>query len=259
MKFYVKKDNLKYFEDYLNSIVQCVDWCECKIVTYVHANQTFDRDGIFVQVVPKSVRHPAILLNTEQLTRNIHKHSPRVRMWIDYSTSNLNLLQRKHKMYLPYPYNPVEAWDEVPTYDVAMVGQMSPKRMTIFNLLKDNNISCIHVKGWGSKRDNIIAKSRVLLNIHHSREYNIFETLRCDRWIMSQHVVVSENSEITGDPLHNHVIFVPYKNIVRKVKQVIANFEETKEKLYEGFDLESIQTSRREQISKIYKFVNGSH
>ena len=59
---------------------------------------------------------------------------------------------------------------------------------------KKKNINVKIVTGWNDERDKIIANSKILLNVHCYTNYNIYESLRCDRWLFSGNIVVTENS-----------------------------------------------------------------
>ena len=52
----------------------------------------------------------------------------------------------------------------------------------------------VNVRGWRDERDNIIGQSKILINIHYTKDYTIFEHFRCDRWIPTNVIIVSENS-----------------------------------------------------------------
>ena len=82
-----------------------------------------------------------------------------------------------------------------------------------------NACICIYFKraGWGEARDKEIASCKLLLNIHHNNDYNIFDSIRCDRWIFAGMPVISETSEhceYLDIYKNNLVIFFPYNKLV---------------------------------------------
>lgn len=213
-----------------------------KIITWDEdLNQLNEQDeNIYVQQ-PPPVRHRMVtsLLNIEQLSRkrvqrwilsSLSAHSP-INTVIDYSPANL-LLLRQH--VLPHvsrevitrlepfvgicPFQPTDV-----SYlgDVAFVGALSPRRACILDKLRERNLSVVHVKEWGASRDQIIARCRILLNIHYADDYQVFESFRCAPWL-PYHRVVSETSiHQEEEPLYESVIWCDYKDLVEACCKVI--------------------------------------
>jgi hypothetical protein len=111
--------------------------------------------------------------------------------------------------YLPYP--PIQTEldnlkrliETTPKlYDVAFCTNNSPHRREIWDKLVAKGLKLIDATGWGLERDMKIAQARVLINVHYDDSYKIFEHVRCDRWILCGHLVVSELS--LSDSLLDH-------------------------------------------------------
>jgi hypothetical protein len=165
--------------------------------------------------------------NTEQLTRSsvlanlLREHKDyQTTIW-DYSLENMDILAQHNisAVYKPYV---TPAWEIAmlkdllqPVYDVAFVGAMSTRRYTILKELMDRGLSVRIIQDFGLERDKQIGQCRVLLNIHYSEEYKIFESVRCNRWMAAGLLVVTE--EGLGQKLDDPPNAVPYKDLVSTV------------------------------------------
>jgi hypothetical protein len=111
-------------------------------------------------------------------------------------------------------------------YHVAICSiNQSKKRENVYNQLVSRGLKVIDVVGWNDHRDALIAQAQVLLNVHYDTDYQIFEHLRCDRWIFSGMLVVSETS-LSDDLMDTQemIISVPYNELVDKVYEVVTHY-----------------------------------
>ena len=196
-------------------------------------------------------------LNTEQLTRNeiksfiennlrvlinMSKTNNNIKINIlDYSLQNIKLFNEltiikefdlNNIYHIPYQYNEKEIIKlkklsntiVKKDYDFSFCGLMSDYRIKIINNLIKNNISINNIHSWYNERDLEICKAKVLLNIHYNQNYNIYESIRCDRWIFSGNLVLSENSfnDETND-LKNFMISTDYENLENQANKIIKN------------------------------------
>jgi hypothetical protein len=126
---------------------------------------------------------------------------------IDFSEGNINYLHEDpsfniHTIYLPYlPYEKEIHYiqnlvNTIPKeYDIAFIGSSSIKRLRIIEILRNHGFSVYRVlEKWGEERDRELAKCRMLLNVHCDNDYQMFECIRCDRWIFGGMKVLSETS-----------------------------------------------------------------
>lgn len=101
--------------------------------------------------------------------------------------------------------------------DVLHYGSMNERRQKIINSIEDSGIKVTHAYDvWGPQRDELIARSKVVLNLHYY-EASIFEQVRVSYLLNNAVQVVSESSE-----------FMPYKGLVYiddsdKLQRAIAN------------------------------------
>jgi len=176
----------------------------------------------------------SIVFNIEQLSRpnillnilNYIKRSKGLEIW-DYSLANVNIL-KKHNILAKHV--PLESPDwyikELQSYrkknmiyDVGFSGYISPRRLKIFNKLKELGISVNIIKNvFGKRRDKELAKCKLLLNIHASPYYKIFESNRCEPWLKAGVTVISENS-LDND---ERCINVKYSDIIKTVELTLS-------------------------------------
>jgi hypothetical protein len=195
-------------------------------------------------------------LNTEQLTRydvkcfiennlrvliNMSKLINNLKINIlDYSLQNIKIFNKlaflkefnlNEIYHIPYQYNEKEI-NKLKTfsnnikkeYEFSFCGIKSNYRNKILDELTKNNISNNIITNWYNERDLEICKSKVLLNIHYNKDYNIYESIRCDRWIFSGNLVLTENSfDDESNDLKDFMISTDYDNLVNKASKIMNN------------------------------------
>lgn len=119
-----------------------------------------------------------------------------------------------------------------------MCSDNSPRRHEILQQLEQNNIKTLNVCGWGDNRDTLIGSCKILINIHCTDSYKIYESLRCDRWTFSEMVVVSETliNDAVND-MSQIIILESYENIVNKIIHIINNYDSYVTQLQNARDL----------------------
>ena len=195
-------------------------------------------------------------LNTEQLTRdeikcfivnnlkilfNMSKSINNLKINIlDYSLENIKLFNElaiikefnlSNIYYIPYQYNEKEidklkklSTNVKKEYELSFCGLFSDYRIKILNELIKNNISINVIRSWYDERDLEICKAKVLINIHYNTNYNIHESIRCDRWIFSGNLVLTENSyDDKSNDLKDFMISTEYKNLTNKAIKILEN------------------------------------
>jgi hypothetical protein len=264
--FYCEDHSEKYFKDYLDSIManysdqiilirdwQCLPFLEVTDIV------------IYMQQLPKELDvmkevkvAKQFLLNTEQLSQpnclEKMRAIPCQIEIIDYSLANMVYLtngetgsRRVH--YLPYMVNPLEIYPEIEKTDgIAVTGCWnSPRRSHIKSLLALSGLPVSVVGGFGfSERDSVLFKHRILLNVHYSPDYRIFEQFRCNRCILNRMIVISETSEDVDFELRPYMIECPYSDLVEVAMKVMENYDEVYAQLFATFDLDAISAKYRE-------------
>ena len=237
------------FEDYLVSLNITIRFYPCKIlkgekiiVVQELLNLNYE-DASFIGY-----------LNMEQLTTkewtNKFKNnilSTKLPLHIfDYSASNIKYMEENFgvsAIHLPYQYREKEINllkelinDTPKEYDLAFIGSLCNDRRTLIvkNLLSVG-LKINLIQGWNLVRDKEIAKCKALLNLHFKEEFQIFEEMRCNRWLASGLTVISEPSYYDckiKEQFENLTIFNPndflfnvqkyFNNCTKKLKIGVA-------------------------------------
>jgi hypothetical protein len=195
------------------------------------------------------------IMNTEQATNipffsKLKKFIKSKIGIIDYNLENTKFY--KNKFLIPYQYNKQEidkliSFNQVePQFDVGITFTPSDRRTHILNELHKLGHKVTYIKGWKDERDAQIGKCKILINVHYAPNYNIFEHIRCDRWIMSKKIVISETSSYTNQlDVYNNCIFEPYDNLVNKAHEVLQNYDKYMETV-NGYDFSELIENRKQ-------------
>jgi hypothetical protein len=174
--------------------------------------------------------------------KQVLKHANAV--W-DYSRENIAFLKTQGivAQYVPLGYH--QALEQISQaahkdIDVLFYGSITPggRRAAILNALmamKDIRVKTLFGV-YGRERDAWIARSRIILNIHHYSS-QIFEAVRVSYLLNNKCFVLSETS---NDYPYKKVSLplVPYDNLVESVNQFLAREDEIetlRNQLYEQF------------------------
>lgn len=198
-----------------------------------------------------------IFLNVENLTEQ--KRMDHIMQFVirgvkiaDYSVANIHVIKtyagennieiKAPIYYFPYQYNKkenvlLENRERQYQYDVGVVNAcpkkdasvnsaLTYKRTKVWEDLEFSGLSCLNILGWGTERDELIKKCKVIVNVHHFECYKIFQHIRCDRLVFANKLIVSENSLCVNDlDIKNHILWSDYKDLVETAKKAVANFD----------------------------------
>ena len=187
-----------------------------------------------------------ILYNTEQLTRATELQRILTRaqcedvaeVW-DYSLANINILAQHgvNAVHCPVAAAPshlerIQALSVgEPMYDVGFAGTPSQRRLAVLDALVQAGLSvCLIMDKIGDARDAVLAKCRVIINIHFAEDYQVFESVRCAPWLCIGKPVVSEQS-IDDDP---RAVNVPYVDLVSATLLAVEKSGNLVHVLHEG-------------------------
>lgn len=245
------------FEDYYDNLKIVFDPSfEITIVLYdnektIPLPQKNDEIYLFMNHVPPYFLNLIIdglyryiyLINTEQSSRPLWStimryYTTTTVNLIDYDFYQTKVLQQftpdREIFYLPYQVTEQETThlkslieNTKKIYNVAFCStNQSERRLNIFTQLEQRGLTVTDVSGWKEQRDRKISQSQILVNIHYDDSYKIFEHMRCDRWILSGMLVVSEESlsDLSND-CQDLMIVVKYDQIVDKIVDIINNYE----------------------------------
>ncbi len=139
----------------------------------------------------------------------------------DYSKENIAKLSEMgiKAVHVPVGYSPVLTRIismKEPDIDVLFYGSINDRRRHIIESLRQAGVNVQTLFGaFGQKRDNIIARSKIVLNIHYYPT-NIFEIARVSYLLANKKAVICEKSLTTKieDDLKAACLYVPYEDIV---------------------------------------------
>ncbi len=197
----------------------------------------------FPQLQQCALKPNCILFNCEQMTiperrQMIEQFLERGGRLFDYNIENCRILwknfQREQVLFLPYRCTDKEKnyllnllKMETKEFDAAVVASWTPRRIEIVQSLQDAGIKICMIKDtFGVERDRLIAKSKCLLNIHANDNYNIFETIRCLRWLDAGFTVVTEpciGVDMPNDRPHKCLKIVETKDLASFLKTLKYN------------------------------------
>ena len=187
----------------------------------------------------------SIIYNLEQLapgypwfTEQYLRTLARFRVW-DYSTANLDYLSREGRsvaaIHVPFGYSPCLtriASAENEDVDVLFFGIHTKRRQRVLQALSERGLKIVALRNvWGAERDAWIARSKVVLNIHHA-DIGQFESVRVIFLLANGKAVVSETApgEKIEAPLRDAFCAVPYEGLVPACMQ-LASDDETRHAL----------------------------
>lgn len=267
----------KYMIEYINSFLHLLEKSFTVSISCDTQEYSINIIYMFLQSVPNNFPKKAnniILINTEQCTRNEYKIMLQNMLdnnmtIFDYSIENIKLLNNNENMlYFPYQYNHQEinilknniniATEKL--FDVACIGCPSQRRESVCKKLAQKGVRILYNNNlWGEMRDKVIASCKILLNIHYNENYNVYEHIRCDRWVFSGMLVVSENSlDNSMIDMSNIVYFEKYENLVDLVMEILGNYNVWVEKYKAKYDLalDEIIKNREIEFEKISGIIN---
>jgi len=181
----------------------------------------------------------SIVINTEQLSADhlpwhdkIHRWVKRFETW-DYSERNLATLKeigaREPKLLHLGFHKQLARIHKSPSQDIDVLfyGSIGDRRKKIIDDLKATGSNVMAVFGvYGEERDKLIARSKVILNLHHY-DSHVFEIVRVFYLMINAKAVVGEVGEDTAiDPFYLPGIRgARYDDLVRSCLDLIADRE----------------------------------
>jgi hypothetical protein len=174
---------------------------------------------------------------------------------LDYSLANISILKEYNikSMYIPYQVNYNEIFNYKKEINFVICSTLNHRADVIFNNISNKIDDCVYIGKpllWGTDRDNILFKTKVLANIHNKDKiYNILEEIRITRCILNKIIVISEYSfEYEKYPLHKYVIFVEYDKMENKIMEVLNNYEHYYNKIYKKLNINEIDKTLKSYI-----------
>lgn len=207
----------------------------------------------------QAVPADAILYNLEQVDRSSPWITPelldrfrRHELW-DYSTRNIAALAHDHAIHhaklLPIGHSPALeriAEAAVEDVDVLFYGSPNDRRIEILEQLEQRGARVMPLFGvYGAERDAWIARSRIVLNMHHYPA-QIFEQVRVAYLLANRRFVVSETGDTEGEaPWRDGLVFAAYTELVDTCLAYLARPQERDRIRHRGLELMRARPQQR--------------
>lgn len=122
--------------------------------------------------------------------------------------------------------------------DVCFVGSLNPRREAVLGELQRHGLKVHYGFGvYGSERDAVYARSKIVLNVHHY-DAQVFEIVRVSYLLANRLCVVSEvgRDNETEVPFANGVAFAYYGELVAACRTLVAHPDRRRAIAASGFE-----------------------
>lgn len=267
----IPSERLHIFHGY-DEIIETIRWGLVQLGHEVtHAINRFDQSrtnilfGAQMLSVEALKRLPAnsIIYNLEQfaglepeaLRESVRYCAEHFQIW-DYSEFNIPTWSSFNSPRTPVlvriGYAPILrriAKPKTQEIDVLFYGGTGGQRLHIFDELCSRLVRAVFVHGlYGTSRDELIAKSKIVLNINQNTEHAIFEIARASYLLANSKAVVSDfssNSKIETD-IKDAVKFCPIGQLVETCLNLLDDHTARASLEDRGFDVMRNRDIRKE-------------
>jgi len=191
----------------------------------------------------------SILYNLEQigganLSPAYYELASRHQVW-DYSPRNIEKWKAmkcfRPPIQVPLGYVPeLSRIQASPTQDIDVLfyGSLNERRTAILKALRDSGVKVHTAFGvYGKERDELIARSKIVLNIHFY-DTKVFEIVRLSYLLANSKAVVSECSSESEleQSANGSFLAVPYNSLVESCLSLLRNEQERRRLEIRGFE-----------------------
>tara|TARA_B110000503_G_scaffold63309_1_gene100005 strand:- start:190 stop:948 length:759 start_codon:yes stop_codon:yes gene_type:complete len=132
--------------------------------------------------------------------------------FIDYSKSNLHLVENKNKTYLPFLYcdKLKSTFERNPLSYFLFYGSLTNYRKKVINNLNQFPIKSLDAGSYwnyGFYRNKLLLESAALLNIHKNETANKFESIRCFFSLINNVPFITESYALDPDDYYRDCIY----------------------------------------------------
>lgn len=173
-------------------------------------------------------------LSKDKIRPEMHYYSNEFQIW-DYSPSNLSsweMLGAKNVQVVPVGYAPTLTRIPKPSVqdiDILIYGLTGDKRLSVFHQLSQAGLSVMFVSGfYGEARDQLIARSKIVLNINLYDISQIFEIARVSYLLANKKAVIGTldpNTYIEPDLLEAIKFVTPDKIVETCIDFLTYDYE----------------------------------
>jgi len=159
----------------------------------------------------------------------------------DYSRYNIGRLREMgvRATYVPIAFTPgKDLTEKNQDIDVLFYGATHDRRNRIIEELRRAGLNAVSLFGvFGGRLDDMLARTKVVLNLHGSYEFHTFESVRVAGALSRHKAVVSEvNIGDDTDGFAGAVLGVPYTSLVDACVFLVRNPERRAEYADAGFE-----------------------
>lgn len=276
IRFVVSNWVHRFLKEYIDSLVYVLKDASVHIYDpEVDFKNIMLLDGVhvFVQTPYYTTNKHIYVINTEQtilprIKEEITRNAIALKRGLcDYGANNISVMKRYLPYpvdihYLPYQFNPTEIRGFEKTMNTVFLvgGGWNPgeRRRVIADKIPDITIlggePANHT--WGEDRDDVLFRHKVLVNVHTYPDWSTHEVIRTFRCVFNKMIVVTERSDDDDtNPLRNHMIIVDYEDIPKTVENVLANYSDYYNRLFETPEFESAKEALKLPILEFKKTV----
>jgi len=243
-------------------VIQTIDWGLKELghdVTYgLNQSSTSSINIIFgAQVLPIEILsqfpQDTIVYNLEQLKgikkeqlkEGLHFSAKNFKIW-EYSLLNSSVwsaLNVNTQSYIPIGYTPILT--RIPKFkeqdiDVLIYGMPGQDRLNVFWKLAEAGLKILFVCGmYGQERDDLIARSKIVLNVNLYNQSKIFEIVRVSYLLANKKAVVAivdDVSSIESD-ISSLVKLSTMDSVVDDCIQLLADDRQREKMESDGFEI----------------------
>jgi len=206
---------------------------------FLGAHLLSPRQGLLVP--PGSVIYNLEQLSGASLSPTYYELASLHQVW-DYSLENIEKLKTMNCAFLPV-HVPLGYMPELTRIkaapnqdiDVLFYGSLNERRIRILNALRDAGAK-VHTQFgvYGKERDELIARSKIVLNIHFY-DTKVFEIVRVSYLLANSKAVVTESSPLMEEGLADAVRSLPYDSLVEGCLSLLRNEDERRKLETRGF------------------------
>ncbi len=178
----------------------------------------------------------------------------RFEVW-DYSPANLSTwrdLRCERSKLVPIGYAPVLTRIPKPPLqdiDVLLYGLSGAKRMSAVHALSAAGVTVVFVSGlFGAARDQLIARSKIVLNVNLYDSPRIFEIVRVSYLLANRKAVVAtmDSQSYVEEDIGAAVRFTPLGQLVAECRHLLEQ-----DKAREGMEAKGLETMAKRRIGDI--------
>jgi len=176
-----------------------------------------------------------LTLRDHDVKPEVRHYAENFRIW-DYSSANLEawgaLSPRRGVRVVPVGFAPLLCRilkPGVQDIEVLIYGTTGQERLQVFHELSHRGISAVYVCGlYGAARDELIARSKIVLNVNYCTYARIFEVVRVSYLLANRKAVVAdETADTFVDPdIRPAVRFALLSGVVDACRHLIASDKE---------------------------------